>query len=75
MIVFEGKLTIGDGPGVPETVKARKDTLAEFSVVSVTQKTRRNPILTIWGSNLRPTFDLLFTKNMFFCEPVLSQFS
>lgn len=55
-------MTIGDGPGVPETVKARKKTLAEFSVFSVTQKTRRDPILTILGSTLRPTFDLLFEK-------------
>ena len=63
---------IGDGPGVPETVKARKKTLAEFSVFSVTHKTRRDPILTILGSTLRPTFDLLFEKDMFFCMPVFS---
>ena len=59
-------MTIGDGPGVPETVKARKKTLVEFSVFSVTQKTRRDPILTILCCTLRPTFDLLFEKNICF---------
>ena len=67
-------MTIGDGPGVPETVKARKKMLAEFSVFSVTQKTRRDPILTILGSNLRPTFDLLSDKKYVFLHYFLFYF-
>ena len=68
-------MTIGDGPGVPETVKARKKTLAEFSVFSVTQKTRRDPILTILGSTLRLTFGLLFEqKKTVFYRPAFFYF-
>ena len=59
---------IGDGPRVPETAKGRKKTVAEFSVFSVTQKRRRDTILTILGSTLRLTFGSFFMKKRVFLQ-------
>ena len=44
---LQGIWTIGEGPGVPDSSKWKKKRLAEFSVFSVGQKTRREAILTI----------------------------
>ena len=65
---LQGNLTICDGPGVPETAKGRKKTLVEFSVFSVTQKRRRDTILTILGSTLKLTFWSFFMKKRVFLQ-------
>ena len=65
---LQGNWTICDGPGVPETAKGRKKTLVEFSVFSVTQKRRRDTILTILGSTLRLTFGSFFMKKRVFLQ-------
>ena len=58
--------TIGDGPGVPETVKTRKKTLAEFSVFSIMQKRRREAILNDFGVHFEAYFWIIFSKKKCF---------
>ena len=62
VMVFIRNMKIYERPGVPDSSKWKKKRLAEFSVFSVMQKTRRETILTILGSTSRFTFGSSFMK-------------
>ena len=64
-----------DGPGVPETVKTRKQRLAGFSVFSITQKRRRDAILNDFGVHFEAHFWIFFQKKTcFFADMFFLQF-